>query len=361
LLAGLSCGFKYTAIPLVALPLAIFPLFLQIDRPRRCVALALFGLGTLLTFSPWMVRNMIHTHNPVFPLAYSVFGAKSGTWDETLNDRWKYAHRIADLEQLDRPLGLIAVERIVGDYRLGPWLCMLALAGAVKRRDRWTITLVMNLVVVLAIWLLATHLFARFAVVLLPPLIVLAARVFEGNITRWMAHVVWGIVLLGSAGNLYLLGEHYCLHTRAEGVPINAYGRTDWFVEGQWPGTEHVGAINQLDSRASVLLLGEARTFYFRIPVEYAVVFNPQPLAEDIRLGRSAISIVENLSARGVTHVLAHWEEMERLRRTYGFDSEINFQLLSQLSEVGLQEIEAFVYPTFRNYYATLYEARRHE
>ncbi|NLX14678.1 MAG: hypothetical protein GXY44_13635, partial [Phycisphaerales bacterium] len=34
LLAGLSCGFKYTAIPLVALSLAIFPLFLQIDRPR---------------------------------------------------------------------------------------------------------------------------------------------------------------------------------------------------------------------------------------------------------------------------------------------------------------------------------------
>ncbi len=361
LLTGLCCGFKYTAIPLIALPLGLFPPFFRINWQRRFVALGLFGLGALLALSPWMVRNLINTHNPLFPLAYSIFGAKSGTWDDTLNKRWEYAHHNADVERPDKSISRVAIERTVGDFRLGPWLCLLAVLGAGMRRDRWTIVLLMVLAMSFTIWLLATHLFARFAVVLLPPLIVLAARIFEETRSKWMTRMVWGIVLAGTCGNLYLLGGLYYDHTRAGGEPLDAYGRTDWFLDGQWPGTQHVGAINRLSAGSRVLLVGEARTFYLRTPGEYAVVFNRHPLAEDVRRGLDERAILDRLAARGVTHVLAHWGEMERLRRSYGFDPEIDVHLFQRLSDAGLSERDAFVYPAARKSYATLYEVPRHE
>ncbi len=361
LLVGLCCGFKYTAIPLIALPLGLFPPFFRVAWPKRFLALGIFGLGALLTFSPWMVRNLINTHNPLFPLAYSIFGAKTGTWDEALNERWEHAHRDADVERLDKPLSRVAVERTVGDFRLGPWLCLLAIVGAITRRDRWTITLVLILAMSFTIWLLATHLFARFAVALLPPLIVLAARILEETRSKWMTRAVWGIVVVGVCINLYLLGGLYYDHTRVGGEPLDAYGRTDWFVEGQWPGTQHVGAINRLNAGSRVLLVGEARTFYLRTSGEYAVVFNHHPLAEDVRQSLDERAVLERLAARGVTHVLAHWGEMERLRRSYGFDPEIDVHLFQRLSAAGLNEVESFVYPAARNSYATLYEVPRHE
>jgi hypothetical protein len=42
---------------------------------------------------PWLVKNLMETGNPVYPLAYSLFGGAD--WDAATNIRWVRAHSAA--------------------------------------------------------------------------------------------------------------------------------------------------------------------------------------------------------------------------------------------------------------------------
>jgi len=361
LLAGLAAGFKYPAVPMIALPAAILSLAARIPWRQRLVGLVVFTAGAAVTFSPWMVRNVANTGNPVFPLAYTVFGASPGTWDDALEARWQHAHGQDGAAGADLPVATRLLGRTVGDFRMGALVIVLAALGALLRRDRWTTALVIMLVWQGTIWLTATHHYARFAVVMLLPLIILAARTLEDVRFPVVYWLVCALLTVGAGWNLYRLGTLYYGHTRIGGQPIHAYGRTDWFVQGEWPGTQHVGAINALGRGARVMLVGEARSFYIQIPCTCAVVFNHHPLADAVRRLPDAGAVLQWLRRRGITHVLAHWSEMERLRRTYGFYPQIDADLFARLVDAGMIDSVSFPEQPGQPPYATLYEVPRDE
>ncbi|HSW47361.1 MAG TPA: glycosyltransferase family 39 protein, partial [Phycisphaerae bacterium] len=66
LLAGLACGYKYTAVVLIAAPLAVMILAERDSIMARIRHALLFAMAAVVTFSPWMIRNNVNTHNPVF-------------------------------------------------------------------------------------------------------------------------------------------------------------------------------------------------------------------------------------------------------------------------------------------------------
>ncbi|MCL2329866.1 MAG: hypothetical protein FWC56_01020, partial [Phycisphaerae bacterium] len=238
LLAGLSAGDKYTAIPLIVVPIATVLLFMlgggpvssrsaeacsarrmpavQLDAvyhvpitgpgiawPWRWAArfkfVAIFSFAAVVAFSPWMIRNFIHTHDPIFPLAYSVIGAKAGTWDDESQARWQYAHGWAGSGLDPNESRIRAIwQRTAGDARMGAVLPWLAVAGMFVRRDRWTLALLVMLALQFGVWLFATHLFARFAVVFVLPLLLLAARFAEACRSR-VTTIVLGLVLVAGA------------------------------------------------------------------------------------------------------------------------------------------------------------------
>lgn len=395
LLAGLACGYKYTAVPLIAFPVSFALLAGGTSWPQRVRNLLLYGCAALIAFSPWMVRNTVNTGNPFYPLAYSVFGDRSGAWDDELHAAWRKVHGSAAAEHSAEPLLVRAWNLTGGDFRLGAAGFVLAAIGAVRRRDRWTAALLAMLAVQVVIWLTATHLFARFAVVMLLPALVLAGRALTdehakgdgqpaagssetpdkpNGITKTRKHGKRGLeaaglvlVVAGSGYNLYRLAGLYYDHTRFGGTAIQAYGRTDWFLSGQWPGTRHWGFLNGLGTERGpgpsprVMLVGEARTFYIRVPCEYATVFNRQPLAEALDRAPDPAAVLDWLRARGVTHLLVHWGEMARLADTYGFPpSLMNPGVYQMLVGAGLEEITRFSHgPEGSPPFATLFEVPR--
>lgn len=394
LLAGLACGYKYTAVPLIAFPVSFALLAGGPSWPQRVRSLLIYGGAALITFSPWMARNIVHTGNPFFPLAYSVFGDRSGSWHDELHANWRKIHGSAAAEHTDQPLAARAWARTGRDFRLGAATFALAAIAAFRRRDRWTAALLAMLVAQVVIWLTATHLFARFATVLLLPALVQAGRAVDekraagairpsasapgrppsppGGRPRTSlqrrhflpAACTWGafvLLIAGSGWNLYHLANLYYDHTRVGGTAIQAYGQTGWFTTGQWPGMGHWGAINALPAGARVMLVGEARTFYSRRPCEYATVFNRQPLAEALEQMQDPAAVVGWLRRQGVTHLLVHWAEIDRLGNTYGFPRNLMKPAVYRiLVGAGLKEITHFTYDAMNSRpYATLFEVPR--
>lgn len=388
LLVGLACGYKYTAVPLVAVPVGLALLADRENWRQKLRRVLIFGCGTAMTFSPWLARNAVNTGNPVFPLAYAVFGDRSGTWDDELNHRWQRVHDSPLAERTDEPVIVRAWKRTAGDFRFGAATLLLAGAGAIRRPDRWTAALAAMLIAQLAIWLMVTHLFARFAVVTLLPVLVLAGRALgeEGDtdeptsparsprsttearqpprspLRRWSnsAGFQWslvGVLVLGAVWNLCRLGQLYYDHTRPGGVKVAAYGHVDWFTTGQWPGTQHWAAVNALPADAQVMLVGEARTFYLNRPCAYAVVFNRHPLAETAERAPGPAAVLNWLQQRGMTHLLVDWGEIGRLSETYGFPPVLSDPAFyAALVKAGLQPAGNFTYPDDRQPYATLFE-----
>jgi hypothetical protein len=64
-----------------------------------------------------------------------------------------------------------------------------------------------------------------------------------------------------------------------------------------------------------VYLLGDARPLYFTVPVLYNTTWDRWPLAEAMRRAPDdPLAWLAELRARGVTHVLVHYAEIQRLR-----------------------------------------------
>jgi 4-amino-4-deoxy-L-arabinose transferase-like glycosyltransferase len=348
LLVGLACGYKYTALALLAAPvLAVVAAMTLFGRQRRAVLLVLFALCGAITFGPWAAKNFRMTGNPLFPLAYRVFGAKAGVWDDQLAERWREGHK-PDVE--NRPLvGRLHTlnHAVLGEARYGRYL-PFALAVPIllsrRRRDGRDIILAWLVIAALLAWLALTHLVDRFAVLILPPLLLLVGRAWSA----WAHRAYHALVAAGVAAlvvlNVVHTGSLYYDHVRD--YPIEPFGLIDVMQEHHWS--------HDLPADACVRMVGEARAYYVQRPVGYTVVFSPDALVEQIRWGATPKGLLRWLAESGWTHLFVDWAEMHRLRQTYGFWDELNVDLFNRMEAAGLTR-ERDLSDSSGQTYATLY------
>ncbi|MCA9055361.1 MAG: hypothetical protein KDA75_16080, partial [Planctomycetaceae bacterium] len=98
LLAGSAAACKYPGVLSAVIPVGLTVLWIagRSGKPssfqwKRCLATgALYSAGVLVTFGPWLLKNLIETGNPVYPLLWSVLGGES--FDAATNARWKAGH-----------------------------------------------------------------------------------------------------------------------------------------------------------------------------------------------------------------------------------------------------------------------------
>jgi 4-amino-4-deoxy-L-arabinose transferase-like glycosyltransferase len=360
LMAGTACGFKYTGVLMVALPLGAMALMLtRGPTGARLKAVGTFAGAAALTFSPWLVKNLALTGNPVFPLAGDVFRAYPEGWGEEESSHFAEVHAPAAQESRWTARMSLARRHIISDpaQRFGPLLFALATVALLRRRGRLEIALAITLGIQLAAWLLTTHLYARFAVPMLIPLVLLAGR----GATADNGRVTWGFVVLilfGMSFNLYKAAELYAQHIYPQGERIDVEAKTGVFTEGLVGGWEHLQIINnRLDDNVRILMVGDARPFYWQRPVDYCVVFNRNPFAEAVARNENTEETLDWLRRQGYTHVFVHWDEIGRLRRSrYGFPAPITMPLFDQLQASGLVRTDVFKYPLSGRAYAELYE-----
>ena len=127
--------------------------------------------------TPWLAKNVVDTGNPVYPLAYRVFGGRH--WDEAQDAKWAAAHGSA--LQGRKPVSFDALaESVVNVAGRSDWqsplyvaLVPLAWLRPGSRRKAWALS--GYVAYLFSTWWLVTHRLDRFWLPMLPALAVLAA------------------------------------------------------------------------------------------------------------------------------------------------------------------------------------------
>ncbi|HEY3243744.1 MAG TPA: hypothetical protein VGM03_10370, partial [Phycisphaerae bacterium] len=295
-------------------------------------------------------------------------------WGEAESRHFEECHRPLPAQRsLSGRLRELWHQVIANEFRLfGPLVLLTPLVvvltmprrGSVdpQRRARLPEALLAALLAVQVLcWLGTTHLYARFAVVLLIPLALLGGRGMGALRGRSAVLVTSALVLSGAGFNLARFLRLYTGHFYPNDVRLPLEGGSELFTSGQAAGFEHLALINrELPPDMHILMLGDAKAFYFQRPVDYCVVFNRNPFVETVRSSRSPQEIVDWLRRQGYTHVLVNWSEIARLRRSaYGFPPEIQPQLFTDLIPAGLRHVKTFEVEELHRPYADLYEVLR--
>ncbi len=348
LLAGFACGFKYTAIPLVALPMLAVWLIAGSRRGRTGLV---FVAGAAVAFAPWAIKNFAATGNPIFPLARSVFHERAGIWTDEAAARWHEGHLPAPAERGAGPRALAVVHGVVANSMFGPVIFVLAAIGAIvalasSDSRRLAIGCTLAIAIGLGLWAATTHLVGRFAVGVIPFAAVLAGLGLVGLRKKAAVMAFCGVLLVGAARNLHWAfvpfdAEHAAVFR------VMAFGAIDLVRNGQWPGMGHLPALGRaISAGGRVMMLGDARAFFVEGRPDYFVVFNRNPFAEAVgawRTDHKSASPAEWLRERGYTHLYIDWTEIRRLSRSrYGFWPGVAEMTPDDWRDAGLVPVELF-------------------
>jgi hypothetical protein len=323
LLAGGAMACKYPALVSAVVPFGLLALVEAYRRRSVRVALA-FGLGWALVMTPWLARNVVDTGNPVYPLAYRVFGGRH--WDATRDAKWSHAHgpRPVTAQALAGSLVDVAGR---SDWQSPLYMALAPLALARPGSRRVARSLWGYVAYLFLTWWLLTHRLDRFWLPLLPALAVLA-----GLGADWTRHLVWS-ALLGLLLSLAIMTNlAYCSTAL---VGFNEWTGDLLTLRSRIPKLLNPPLVRLdelLPAGAKVLLVGQAAVFHLNHPIVYNTVFNSDTF-ETLTRDRTPAQVRQGLAARGITHVYVDWYEIERYRSpgNYGFTAYVTPAVFARL------------------------------
>jgi hypothetical protein len=329
LLAGGAMTCKYTALVSAVIPFGLLAVAATWKQRSPTIVLT-FSAGVAMTIGPWLVKNVIDTGNPVYPLAYRVFGGRH--WDPVLNAKWEAAHG----PRTDRSARALidSLLDVTGrsDWQ-SPLFVALAPLAIVRRGPRRFALLLMGYAAYIFLtWWLLTHRLDRFWLPLLP-----VAAILAGLGADWTGHRGW-LALLA-----FILGF---------GIVANfVFCTTALAGFNQWTGDlldlrtrvprDLNPALAQLDADlppgTKVLLIGQAAVFHFRHPVVYNTVFNHETI-ETLARNRPPDQVHRDLRRLGIDCLYVDWNEIARFRApgNYGFTDFVTPEVFAKLVAAGV-------------------------
>jgi hypothetical protein len=340
ILAGAACGAKLTAVGMVAAPLCALLLFTA-KRRNLAIATAVTLLSATIVLSPYFIRNVLQTGNPVFPFATSLFG--SAHWTQEQVETWSRGHysdqpfpgRFLTLWNEFIRFGLgsnpNSAEPWKPQWGLLPWLFVASVcAGATSKAHRkWLILLSSIVAIQICFWLVFTHLKSRFLLPTVVPMsiasgIVMSRLVQPPSVLR---------KIVAAAALLVLEGFVIFIFARERnGAPAAAIGSARLFTgellsakdrETIGSTTLPAVAINWLLPEGSkTLLLGDAKPFYHRTDrVAYQTTWDRGPFSQSMRNHPDDPSAwAKELKQHGFDYVLIDSSMLQRWERAHWND-----------------------------------------
>lgn len=321
---GLSIGTKYPAflllLPFLLVTITIKLLFID-SKNFLCwlKRVGLFLLIVLAVVSPWFVKNIFYTHNPVYPFFHSFFNNLLGHPGGEAFDIQRFVkhHQPGDFHgtQILSLLWKTNMDRMMGPALI-LFLPLLIFARPIKPEVR-LILLFGSLYFVL--WSFFTHQDIRFLIPSLPALCIASAYAISGTAQKskpltLLMHLVILFIVLFNLSWIPLTIAKYDLLKVAVGIE----NRDEFLMSSplyQYPAFHYINS--ELPEDAKVLFVGENQTYYCDREVVSNSPFDTNVIAEIVNKSSSERHIRDKLKSLGITHVLYNASETKRVAESY--------------------------------------------
>jgi len=344
LLAGIFCGismsFRYQSAIIAGMLLLSF-IVLKIkksfssqisghsryDREKiiECIkGSIIFCLAFLITFSPWMIKNILYTGNPLFPLFYSVFGGRGWSLEQTSYFYNNISGRIGTGITLQSWLRILwqvlTREGELGWHRFIflPALALLPLA--IKRRHPATIAGLLGLSYI-ALWSFLSRNVAnilRYNIFSLALISVFFISVIWQWISRKekLAEFLFILFICFEA----LLGIFFCQQLTQSYKAVFTKVSRQQYLKRFLPYYPLVDEMNRrLSSEDKVLFIGETQGFYLQKKCIVPSANDGQWIAQIFEGAKNVEEVSQRMKALGITHLLVNQQELERLKPLFGY------------------------------------------
>jgi hypothetical protein len=346
ILAGIATGgllgTKYTMLltaglfGLIVLSIKTFNYKQSSDKknlPAQLIKIGfIFGLAAFLTGSPWLIKNLAQTGNPIYPASVGGQLPTPG-WTEEANDLLKssMARKGVTSYENGEPYipGLITTlpalsanwKQYESHYAgllplLGVLSLLLIIAALGKSGDSreclpWVATAFLLLISYIAWWY--TYRSTRLLLPLLSVATISVASLIVLQLSGWLRRV--GYLLLGGHMILCLIFLFNWLLRGQFPVPLPvAVGLQDHevYLARSLNYYAHAQEVNQRAelTGGTTLLLGEHRPYYFETPILFADWFNPPIIKQLFEQHPTNEALLNHLRGKGVEYVLFNFEEL---------------------------------------------------
>lgn len=353
LLVGAACIAKPTSIIFVAVPIALLLALWTPPRQWAWLAAACLPVG-LIVLLPWLIRDYQGSHNPVFPFAAGLFPNSiggTGSWSAEQVARFARSHSV-NSSVLDR-LRLLILPDLhdpAGPRHRGllhpqwgaffPLVGVCAIIGLVRPAIRGAAIMLTSLVLVqLALWLTFTHIQSRFLLPLIVPggaLCALAIGTSSAPSRRGLSRLLGvGAVFVQACFTLLLFAGQHNGHPAAlfpSGIEYNTGAEIKWTRRTRTPEQTRDELINSAPARfcnialpptSTLYLLGDATPFYFTGHIVYNTTYDTWLFGEVAAASTNPDDWTKAIKAKGITHVLINFSEIDRLTRSGFIDPRV--------------------------------------
>lgn len=284
---------------------------------------ALFLTSAAVTSSPWLLKNLLFTGNPVFPAFSSLLGGKNWGPEEAASfahdalAAWERPAFLADLARL--PLDLVVNPGKFVAAANNTWFWPLTAAAAVLlllSRKRWQERKVLTLLGGYFLLWAATFWLARFLIPAMALGAVLAALLLERVEERLPPLRVPLVLTLLVAVNAFVVFRD--APTLRAFRPALGLQSAEDYLSSRLRIHPAVTFINgNLPLSSKVLLMGETRAAYLRRDHLHQTALDRPALAALIGDARRPAEIADALLAGGISHILVNLHELKRLEGGY--------------------------------------------
>jgi hypothetical protein len=354
IMAGLAAGCKYNALAFgFGVPMAAGVMDDLLKKEFSPRPWFVFLVSAVIVASPWYLKNLVFTGDPLFPLLAGMSGKVPGL-----------GILVADTHLHSLSLSYLW-EWVTIPYiaLFHPWELQLAMSPGIlpvillptlwSLRGSRTSNRYIGLwaLIFFVIWYFSFR-SGRF----LLPLIALGCLYLGCGFYRATGSGRgWGLVMRGvvsvmlllNVGTLLAFEERYASRT---GAAFGVY-KDEQYLQIHYPLYPAISFLNHLEpAPGKVLFLGEMKGFYSDFDREVATFEVPNRLIEMIRRGETGVAMARDLSGAGFTHILFNSMEIKRLAVKSPFlrlddrEAELLSGFLSNNTRMLFEENEVYVF-----------------
>jgi tetratricopeptide (TPR) repeat protein len=348
--SGIAMGSKYTGVFTLFGILLLITCYEHFKMRKRFTEIAkqisIFTVVVVAIMSPWLIKNMIYTGNPIYPFLYKWLGGKN-LIIYTNNIMIPSGFQSLELKEFFTSPWTLSMKGQDSMTFIGPmFLLFIPLLFFVKKKSLINY-LILFFIFAYIPWGMVTFK-SRYLLPALPALSIVIAWSLV-NFVRWIpkyfGRLVPVIFAIFMGTNLYsvLMIMHFCynpfnvltgLETRDHYLSLTRPGYP-------YPSYEAFKYINEnLPQDVKIMIIGEAKVHYLKRDFIYNDVHNFTPVVEWTKVSKNGDELYVKIKEEKITHILINTFEAGR-NLAYGFLNwnEEEIKIFDQFWQKYIQEI----------------------